>query len=425
MAILCVSTFSHNNKLIDLLSAGANTTVASGKITCDLTANANVGNGQIQCPAPSGTGARSWEQFMFRFSATPSAEVRFWQFNISGYADTTYLTLGTDGKIRCYRGTTLDGTSTNALSPNTNYWLKIESYFPGGESVINVDVDGTEFAAFSPYGAVTSNAPFIGDTCPAGSNFGTTLYYWNVFINDISGTNWTTEPTGQPEFKVQSPTGTGDNDHANWVGSPETTDKYKNWDEFPPNGTGTTDSDFNYQGYTDLKLTSTMPTASTMGLTGKTIAAICVKGWGRRAGDGKEHHGAMIRMDNTDLLAGGQVVWATTSYADSIYAGTPGAAGFIRTTNESAAALTTADFDDWEIGWYTFTSSGEAHGVGIYISGVWAEIAYFTPSTGTKTQINIGDIFKTVTTYQLNIGDVWKPVTKVQQNIGDTWKSVF
>jgi len=47
------------------------------------------------------------------------------------------------------------------------------------------------------------------------------------------------------------------------------------------------------------------------------------------------------------------------------------------------------------------------------------------PSTGTNMQLNVSDIFKTVTAGQLNIGDVWKPVTGAQVNISDSWKKVF
>ncbi len=46
-------------------------------------------------------------------------------------------------------------------------------------------------------------------------------------------------------------------------------------------------------------------------------------------------------------------------------------------------------------------------------------------ATGTKPQINIGDIWKASTTIQINIGDVWKTVTSIKQNIGDLWKTIF
>jgi len=46
-------------------------------------------------------------------------------------------------------------------------------------------------------------------------------------------------------------------------------------------------------------------------------------------------------------------------------------------------------------------------------------------ATNYKTQINIGDVWKTVTGMQINIGDVWKTVTHAQINIGDVWKTIF
>jgi hypothetical protein len=46
-------------------------------------------------------------------------------------------------------------------------------------------------------------------------------------------------------------------------------------------------------------------------------------------------------------------------------------------------------------------------------------------TSGTNTQINIGDTFKDVTEYQINIGDSWKAVTEMKVNVGDTWKTIF
>ena len=46
-------------------------------------------------------------------------------------------------------------------------------------------------------------------------------------------------------------------------------------------------------------------------------------------------------------------------------------------------------------------------------------------ASGTNMQINIGDVWKTVTGLQINIGDVWKTVTNAQINIGDVWKTIF
>jgi len=44
---------------------------------------------------------------------------------------------------------------------------------------------------------------------------------------------------------------------------------------------------------------------------------------------------------------------------------------------------------------------------------------------GTNTEINIGDVWKTVDSMQINIGDTWKDVESVQINIGDVWKDVY
>ena len=46
-------------------------------------------------------------------------------------------------------------------------------------------------------------------------------------------------------------------------------------------------------------------------------------------------------------------------------------------------------------------------------------------SSGTNTQINIGDAWKEIPTAQINIGDAWKVVAGMQLNIGDAWKEVF
>ncbi len=58
----------------------------------------------------------------------------------------------------------------------------------------------------------------------------------------------------------------------------------------------------------------------------------------------------------------------------------------------------------------------------LYNSG--SGLAYpFT--TGTNTQINIGDAWKEIVGIQINIGDAWKPVAGAQINIGDAWKTIF
>jgi hypothetical protein len=50
---------------------------------------------------------------------------------------------------------------------------------------------------------------------------------------------------------------------------------------------------------------------------------------------------------------------------------------------------------------------------------------YTVESTGTNTQINIGDTFRDVTEYKLNVGGVWKDVTEVKVNVGGVWKAVM
>ena len=51
--------------------------------------------------------------------------------------------------------------------------------------------------------------------------------------------------------------------------------------------------------------------------------------------------------------------------------------------------------------------------------------AVYTTAGGTNMEVNIGDVWKDVTTVQINIGDTWKTVTAAQVNIGDTWKTIF
>jgi len=45
--------------------------------------------------------------------------------------------------------------------------------------------------------------------------------------------------------------------------------------------------------------------------------------------------------------------------------------------------------------------------------------------SGTNTQINIGDTWKSIAGMQVNIGDSWKAVAGAKVNIGDSWKEVF
>lgn len=64
-------------------------------------------------------------------------------------------------------------------------------------------------------------------------------------------------------------------------------------------------------------------------------------------------------------------------------------------------------------------------GSGDYRVVMAISVAGTSGAVSTNTQVNIGDVWKTVDSIQINIGDVWKPVTKVQINIGDVWKDVF
>lgn len=48
-----------------------------------------------------------------------------------------------------------------------------------------------------------------------------------------------------------------------------------------------------------------------------------------------------------------------------------------------------------------------------------------TTASGTNTQVNIGDLWKTVEAQQVNIGDTWKSVAGIQVNISDSWKTIF
>jgi len=74
-----------------------------------------------------------------------------------------------------------------------------------------------------------------------------------------------------------------------------------------------------------------------------------------------------------------------------------------------------------EIGFFDTTlSTGQIEE--LYNSG--AGLAY-PFSTGTNTQINIGDSWKDIEGVKINIGDTWKDVAGMQINIGDTWKTVF
>ena len=45
--------------------------------------------------------------------------------------------------------------------------------------------------------------------------------------------------------------------------------------------------------------------------------------------------------------------------------------------------------------------------------------------TGTNIQLDISDVWKTVTAIQINIGDSWKEVTGAKVNISDSWKTIF
>jgi hypothetical protein len=55
----------------------------------------------------------------------------------------------------------------------------------------------------------------------------------------------------------------------------------------------------------------------------------------------------------------------------------------------------------------------------------WVNFSNSLTFSGTNMQVDIGDVWKTVSGLQINIGDAWKAVTHAWVNIGDVWKTIF
>jgi hypothetical protein len=73
--------------------------------------------------------------------------------------------------------------------------------------------------------------------------------------------------------------------------------------------------------------------------------------------------------------------------------------------------------------WNTVKSDADLQA--IENSGNGLAYSSWDATSGTNTQINIGDTFKEVTEYQINVGDSWRTVTEMKLNVNDEWKSVF
>jgi hypothetical protein len=108
------------------------------------------------------------------------------------------------------------------------------------------------------------------------------------------------------------------------------------------------------------------------------------------------------------------------------------------TASQSGRKLTFGNFATFNTSDRYMGSIGEARYRNGALSADWLSTEYnnqsdpstfytaeAVESTGTNTQINIGDTFRDVTEYKLNVGGVWKDVTEVKVNVGDTWRSVF
>lgn len=61
------------------------------------------------------------------------------------------------------------------------------------------------------------------------------------------------------------------------------------------------------------------------------------------------------------------------------------------------------------------------------VNRVIVEVSSFdkTTSTGTNSQVNIGDSWKDISAMHVNISDTWKEIAGAQVNISDTWKTIF
>lgn len=108
--------------------------------------------------------------------------------------------------------------------------------------------------------------------------------------------------------------------------------------------------------------------------------------------------------------------------SSSSYSGTLNARANIRVGRMDLATPTYYNGEIDEVGvWSRELTSDEV--TSLYNSG--NGLAYpFTPSA-TKTQINIGDTWKTVSAKKINIGDAWKDIASEKINIGDAWKTIW
>lgn len=119
--------------------------------------------------------------------------------------------------------------------------------------------------------------------------------------------------------------------------------------------------------------------------------------------------------------------WVDLIASVSLNAGTYWLGYITPTTSNYVSSLSSGGNGTAKVaGTYATPETTYPSGAALDADGIISIYATYTAGgASTKTQINIGDAWKTVTGMQINIGDAWKAVTHVWQNIGDVWKTVF
>lgn len=254
----------------------------------------------LSSPAPSGATAiagfsfRSVTAFnLLGTSTTQTTGACLFSFYKSGTSQ-IWFRLNTNGTIAAYRGTTLLGTTANALTQNVEQYIELKVLLHGSTGTVTIHVDGIEWLALT--GVNTQNAgvstwdeiyrgPVTGASASGEWNFD------DLYVADGSGASWN-DFVGDVRIDAVLPTTNGTTRNF----TPSTgTDDFAVVDEASANG----DTDYVEASAVNDVVTMNFPNAP---VTGADIYGVQVVAQAKKTDAGAAGHKAVTRLGGVDYL---------------------------------------------------------------------------------------------------------------------------
>lgn len=241
----------------------------------------------------------------FRVKTNALPTIGTWNFIkfVDGSTTHVQIAVGTDGTLKAYRDTTLLGSSTNAISANTLYYVEIKTNIHDSTGTVDIKVDGTSWLSLSSQdtrngGNASANKIYWGLLCNYGSGSNYTYYCDGYVLDGQAGLNDFLGPQ-----RCDAKFFTADGHYTDWTPSTGAT-RYGVIDDNPAND----DTDY-ATGSLGNKMT--VKTFS-LGYTPNTIAGVKLTGVIKKTDAGVVNLKRLLRKSSTDYESGNLTPMNTT-----------------------------------------------------------------------------------------------------------------